>query len=146
MTALKPLIKFGVLNVNGVPFFIFGIFGKSSTMKALIKDSECFVDTFKLPPTTSSVIFLSLVMFDIKLYKTEPDTAIDPGLFTFTGNIISIPISRFVAFMIKVESLASNKTQLKIGRVIFLLVTLSAFPTAYESFSFIHSIFIPLEF
>src|SRR3989344_753752 len=130
ITDLNPFIKPGTLKLKVFSFETLGMFGKSSTGKALIIEFVCFVDIFKLSLTTSSVMFLSFVMFEIKLYNTEPDTAVFPGLITFTGSVISIPRSRLVAFIVKSESCASNKTQLKIGRVMFLPVILSAFEIA----------------
>jgi hypothetical protein len=70
---------------------------------------------------------------------------LDLGLeISLTGKDISSPRSRLVDLIVSVESFASSIIQLKTGNVIFFAVILSAFATAYESLSFIHSIFIVL--
>jgi hypothetical protein len=128
-TDLKPFIKDGELNVKDLPFVIFGIFGKSSVGKDLITDSECLVLTIKFPEDSSRIILLSETLL-IKLFSIVPETATLPGFKTFTGILISIPKSRFVALIVSVEFFASSKIQLKTGRVIFFEVILSALLTA----------------
>jgi hypothetical protein len=43
ITDLNPFIKLGTLKVNDFSFKTLGILGKSSTGKAFMIDSECFV-------------------------------------------------------------------------------------------------------
>jgi len=116
MNFLPKIVKFSPV--------IVGIVGKSSWEILFNKIVLVFVLTRRFPFINSKLTNISPCRIENKEDKISPRTATVPSFSTFAGISISIPIFKFVALILSVLFVATQRTEPRTGRVKFFPVIL----------------------